>query len=77
MRVWDLEKYLTLQDPYKAIVPLTPERWLLELYQTIIGTLQSTTILLLVFFVFALIAVVIVRIFEKREHKTEGMKPAA
>jgi len=72
VRVWDLEKYLTLQDPYKAIVPLTPERWLLELYQTIIGTLQSTTILLLVFFVFALIAVVIVRIFEKREPKRKA-----
>jgi high-affinity nickel permease len=43
---------------------------MLELYQTIIGTLQSTTILLLVFFVFALIAVVLVRIFERK-----GTKP--
>lgn len=66
VRVWDLEKYLTAQEPYKVIVQLTRERWMLELYQTIIGTLQSTTILLLVFFVFALIAVVLVRIFERR-----------
>jgi hypothetical protein len=66
VRVWDLEKYITAQEPYKTIVALNNERWMLELYQTIIGTLQSTTILLLVFFVFALIAVVIVRIFEKR-----------
>ena len=70
VRVWDLEKYMIAQDPYKVIVELTSERWLLELYQTIIGTLQSTTILLLVFFVFALIAVVIVRLFEPRTPKT-------
>jgi high-affinity nickel permease len=54
------------QEPYNEIVQLTPDRWMLELYETIIGTLQSTTILLLVFFVFALIALVIVRIFEVR-----------
>jgi hypothetical protein len=67
VRVWDLEKYLTAQEPYNAIVELTRERWLLELYQTIIGTLQSITIMLLAFFVFALIAVVIVRIFDRRQ----------
>lgn len=72
VRVWDLEKYMIAQDPYKVIVELTPERWMLELYQTIIGTLQSSTILLLVFFVFALIAVVIVRIFAAK-----GVKPEA
>jgi hypothetical protein len=72
VRVWDLEKYMTAQEPYKVIVELTQERLLLELYQTIIGTLQSTTILLLVFFVFALIAVVLVRLFEKRTAKPEA-----
>jgi hypothetical protein len=72
VRVWDLEKYMTAQEPYKVIVELTQERLFLELYQTIIGTLQSTTILLLVFFVFALIAVVLVRLFEKRTAKPEA-----
>lgn len=72
VRVWDLEKYMTAQEPYKVIVELTQERLFLELYQTIIGTLQSTTILLLVFFVFALIAVVLVRLFEKRAAKPEA-----
>ncbi len=69
VRVWDLEKYMTAQEQYKTIVELTSERWVLELYQTVIGTLQSAAWLLLVFFVFALIAVVVVRIFEKREPK--------
>lgn len=72
VRVWSLEKYLTLQEPYKEIVPLTSDRWVLEIYETIIGTLQSTVILLLVFFVFALIALVIVRVFELRKAKTES-----
>jgi hypothetical protein len=74
VRVWDLEKYLTVQEPYREIVQLTPARWLLEIYETIIGTLQSVAIILLVFFVFALIAVVIVRIFETRTAKTEDQK---
>ena len=72
VRVWEFEKYLTLQEPYKEIVPLTSDRWVLEIYQTIIGTLQSTVMLLLVFFVFALIALVIVRAFELRKARTES-----
>lgn len=74
VRVWDLEKYLTVQEPYREIVQLTSGRWVLEIYETIIGTLQSTAIVLLVFFVFALIAVVIVRIFEARPPKTEAQQ---
>jgi len=62
--VWELEKYITVQDPYRQIVPLTPERIVLEVYNTVIGTLQSVAMVLLVFFVFSLIAVVIVRVFE-------------
>lgn len=69
VRVWEFEKYLTVQDPYKEIVPLTSDRWLLEVYNAVIGTLQSTVMILLVFFVFALIAVVIVRFLEARVEK--------
>ena len=74
VRVWSLEKYLTVQEPYREIVQLTSGRWVLEIYETIIGTLQSTAIVLLLFFVFALIAVVIVRIFEGRPTRTETQK---
>jgi uncharacterized membrane protein len=38
----------------------------LEVFNSIIGTLQGTAIILLIFFVFALIAVVLVQIFEKK-----------
>lgn len=74
VRVWDFEKYLTLQEPYKEVVQLTSERWILEIYNTVIGTLQSVAMVLLIFFVFALIAVVIVRMFEARAAKTESQK---
>lgn len=74
VRVWDFEKYLTLQEPYKEVIQLTSERWILEIYNTVIGTLQSVAMILLIFFVFALIAVVIVRMFEARTTKTESQK---
>jgi hypothetical protein len=74
VRVWAFEKYLTPQEPYKQIVQLTSDRWTLEIYETVIGTLQSAAMLLLVFFVFALIAVVIVRIFETRATKADAPK---
>jgi hypothetical protein len=74
VRVWDFEKYLTLQEPYKEVVQLTSERWILEIYNTVIGTLQSVAMILLIFFVFALIAVVIVRMFEARTTKKESQK---
>ncbi|MCJ7533284.1 MAG: hypothetical protein MUO64_19970 [Anaerolineales bacterium] len=74
VRVWDFEKYLTLQEPYKEVIQLTSERWILEIYNTVIGTLQSVAMILLIFFVFALIAVVIVRMYEARTTKTESQK---
>lgn len=71
VRVFALEKYMTAQEPYREIIPLTLDRWVFEIYETIIGTLSSTAMVLLVFFVFALIAVVIVRVFELRKTKSE------
>jgi len=64
VRVWQLEKYITADKTDKMIVELTTNRWILEVYRTVIGTLQGIAWLLLVFFVFALVAYVIVRIFE-------------
>ena len=67
VRIWDLEKYIT-RPQYKGgeIVELTAERWVLEVYRTIIGTLQGIAWMLLVFFIFALVAYVIVRVFEMK-----------
>ena len=61
VRIWELEKYITPRSPDEGMIVLTRERWLLELYRTVIATLQSTAWMLLVVFAVALIAVVIVR----------------
>ena len=65
VRVWDLEKYITPAEGTTALV-LNSDRWVLEIYRTIIGTLQSNAWILLLFFLFALIAYVIVRGMETR-----------
>ena len=65
VRIRDLEKYVSAGGAIKSqIVALNRDRWILEVYRTIIETLQGIAWMLLVFFIFALIAYVIVRVFE-------------
>ena len=72
VRIWELERYITpLNVPDAQIIELTSERWVLEVYRTIISSLQGIAWLLLVFFVVALIAFVIVRISELRRGTEE------
>ena len=66
VRVWDLEKYITPRREEDAAIVLNAERWTLEVYRTVIGSLQGIAWMLLVFFVFALVAYVIVRGMEAR-----------
>lgn len=68
VRVWELERYISpgRYDEKAQILELTSDRWVLEVYRTVIETLQGIAWMLLVFFVFALIAYVIVRVFELR-----------
>ncbi|MFM1769169.1 MAG: hypothetical protein RJA22_1698 [Verrucomicrobiota bacterium] len=73
VRIWELEKYITKPAVKNAeIVELTGDRWILELYRTVISTLQGLAWVLLVFFVVALLAFVVVRIFEARKGKGEA-----
>lgn len=66
VRLRELEKYINPLRGDKEVkgFDFTFERWVLELYRTAIETLQGIAWMLLVFFVFALIAYVIVRIAE-------------
>ena len=67
VRVFDLERYITPMDPNRGDpLVLNSDRWVLEVYRTVIESLQGIAWLLLVFFVFALIAYVIVRVGEGR-----------
>lgn len=67
VRIWEMEKFITSTEPGKNIVALTTDRWILEIYRTVIGTLQSDAWMLLLFFIFALIAYVIVKGLELRK----------
>jgi hypothetical protein len=73
VRIWELEKYITPRAKDVEVPVLNADRWVLEVYRTIIETLQSVAWMLLVFFVFALIAYVVVRGFELRRIKKEEM----
>ena len=64
VRIRELEKYITARIKDAEPIVLNADRWVLEVYRTLIGTLQNAAWLLLVFFVFALVAYVIVRGFE-------------
>ena len=77
VRVWELEKYINPEIRNAQLLTLTTERWILEVYRTIIATMQSLAWLLLVFFIFALIAYVITRGFELRKTSTgsESKRP--
>lgn len=66
-RIWALERYITPNALGETTVELDVARWTLEVYRTVVETLQGIAWMLLVFFIFALIAYVIVRGFELRQ----------
>ncbi|MFC7298243.1 hypothetical protein [Herminiimonas aquatilis] len=73
VRVREFEKYISPSrwDKDAKVVEFTTQRWVLEVYQTAIETLQGIAWMLLVFFMFALIAYVIVRIAETKMGATK------
>lgn len=71
VQVWNLEKYINPQGDAKAALVLNSDRWILEVYRAVIGSLQGIAWMLLLFFIFALIAWVIVKGMElKKQNKT-------
>ena len=65
--VWKLSQYIG--TPETKAIELTYNTWVLEIYSNIIGTLQGIAWLLLVFFIFALIAYVILKISELKHNR--------
>jgi len=65
-RLWEVERYIT-PDKEGKVLQLTADRWVIEVYKTVLGSLQSIAWMLLVFFLFGLIAYVTVRGFEMRK----------
>jgi hypothetical protein len=79
VRIWSLEQYVNPRDPANAPLVLTANRWTLEVYRTVIGTMQSIAWMLLVAFVFLLIAYVVSRGLELRaaRHADRHTPPSA
>src|SRR5690554_4739046 len=72
VRIYSLERYIQPErqsgpDSETTLLALTPERWTLEIYRTIIECLQSMAWMYLVVFLFALIAYVVVRVAERKK----------
>jgi hypothetical protein len=72
IRIWSLEQYILPRGKDDPALALTSERLTFEVFRTVIGTLQSLAWLLLVFFVFALIAYVVVRGLELRREARQA-----
>jgi hypothetical protein len=76
--VHDLERYVSATlggREVQSAASLGFDRWIFELYRAAIETLQGIAWMLLVFFVFALIAFVIVRIGEMRSEPKTASAP--
>jgi hypothetical protein len=72
VRIWELEKYLNTNEKTGAyIYTLTAERWAIEIYRAIMGTLEATAWMLLFVFLFALIAYVVIRLTEAAQENKE------
>ncbi len=66
VRIFELEKYITpgMRGMNQPVPDLNQDRWILEVYRTVIDSLQGLAWLLLAFFLIALIAFVVIRVFE-------------
>ena len=68
-----IEKYITPDKEGKLLV-LNADRWIIEIYKSVMGTLQSVAWMLLIFFLFALVAYVVLRGFEAKRQGSEPEK---
>jgi hypothetical protein len=69
VRIGEIERYISPNNWQEKpeILALTNERWVLEVYRTVIETLQGVAMMLLAFFVISLVAFVVLRISELRQ----------
>jgi hypothetical protein len=73
VRIYQMERYIASDAPEGTRLVLDGDRWVLEVYGTIIGSLQGLAWMLLVFFLVSLVAYVLVRGFElRRDRKADA-----
>ncbi|HET9984266.1 MAG TPA: hypothetical protein VFQ38_11790 [Longimicrobiales bacterium] len=76
VRIYELQQYINPRGPNEPPISLDRDRWVLEVYRTIIETLKSIAWMLLVFFLVALVAYVILRGLELRAGRQREATPA-
>lgn len=71
--IHQLERFIStpVYNEKSAVLELTSPRWVLEIYRTIIGSLQGLAWVLLVFFVVALVGFIVVRLIETLRRNRE------
>ena len=69
VRIWELERYISPAQLPRGATDLTGARWGLEIYRTVIDCLEGLAWLLLIFFLIALIAFIVVRAIELKKTK--------
>jgi hypothetical protein len=79
IRIYEMEKYITPINYYNTaekstILELTTERWFLEIFRTLVETVQGLAWMFFVFFVISLLAYVVVRVSELKYSKKEAEK---
>lgn len=79
IRIYDMEKYITpmhydIDQKQATIISLTQERWVLEIYRTIVETLQGLAWMMLVFFMVTLLAYVLIRRNEAAKNENLAKK---
>jgi hypothetical protein len=73
VRVWDLERYIQGSVEKGGVqLVLNADRVILECYQTLIGTMQGISGVLLAFFAVAIIAYAVIRAFESKKEKADA-----
>ena len=69
VQLWELQKYIASKGDGSTPPTMNLMSWVLEIYRTVIETLQSIAWMLLLFFLCGMIAVVIMRGIEQRRGK--------
>jgi len=74
VRVWELERYVAPPGKGAESLVLNTDRWALEVYRTLIGTLEGIAWALLLFFGVALVAYLVVRGLELRSGRGDAYR---
>ncbi len=70
VNIYSLERYLKKTDPDLPLLTLNADKFFLEIYKTIIETLQSITFLLFFFFLVTLVSYVLIHTLQKIKQKS-------